>query len=196
MKVTTKGGDKGMTHSCDMLRIGKNDPRMFAVVEIDMLHADMGLCLAKMLEKTPRALYIENTIDFFRATQQTLISKIMGEISSVNKYEYESLSAEDMEILENVAVDLNKQVDLKGWVLYGERGELSARLDKAAKQCRRAELYVWKLKETPHEAEAEDYYYLERARTTPNKNRKILMNEDIGKYLNRLSDVLFLLARL
>lgn len=170
----TKGrGDDGTTDLCMGKSVSKCDSRINVVGDIDEFHATLGLC-HEFLDCRER--------DNLLKIQRTL-TKLMGEIScdddkkSSYLEKFGGISQNDIDDLNNykdiIADELNvsKQLDTFKWSLYGERGPASARLDYSGTVCRRCERQLVSL------------------------SNEYSVRSEIVVYMNRLSKVLYLLAR-
>lgn len=174
MSITTKGGDRGETSLMYGKRVPKSDIRIGAYGSIDELTSSLGMARVVALRLgSPVAEEI-------RAIQDDLIS-LMGELATdgtdVKRYEkdgYPRITATEVDRLTALGQSIEKAgLKFKGWVIPGAAGcELGAALDFARAVCRRAERDVIDLAESEPE-----------------------FSEDVIRYLNRLSDVLWLLAR-
>jgi cob(I)alamin adenosyltransferase len=172
MKIATKTGDKGTTGTLFNGRVSKGHPQLLMGCHIDMLSAQIGLC--KPLICKVNSKYKE----LMSKVQKDLIL-IMGELDAsladkTSEYisKYGSITDADLLILDKEVEFLQELDELqqRDWILYGKT-ELGARFDIAAKQCRLAELNIY-------------------------QNIGIDLLRDITKqYINRLSDLLHLLAR-
>lgn len=160
-------------------RVPKNDCRVIANGKIDTLHASLGL-VHQQLDKQQSS--DQNISEILFKIQKSLI-KIMGEIATGNdekvKYQekFACLDNTDLDIVEKSAElftnDLEKEnYEIKGWVLYGSSNAAAAHLDYSSKLCREAEILVVDLKSKDHE-----------------------IRNALTRYLNRLSDTLFIMAR-
>ncbi len=170
MSIATKTGDDGTTGLMYGRRVPKNDLRVEACGSVDELNAAIGLA---------RALA---TPDFIRAhlfaIQQALIV-LMGEVGvlteDLKRYTTAgySLVTPDMTArLDAVVLEIEAQnISFKGWATPGATVHAAA-LDVARTVCRRAERRVFDLKQSG-----------------------ALQNPEVGIYLNRLSDLLWLMAR-
>jgi cob(I)alamin adenosyltransferase len=171
MSIVTKTGDKGETSLMYGRRVPKDDPRVDAYGCVDEVNAALGFS---------RALSQNQFIcDQILAVQKDLIV-VMGELATVpedrQRYVAEGFqltSRSMVERLTGVIVDLEKDPSLypKDWVIPGGNPP-SAALDLARTTCRRAERRVATLVE-----EKKDF------------------NPEILRYLNRLSDLCWVLAR-
>ena len=170
MSITTKTGDDGETSLLFSRRTGKDDPRIATCGDVDELSATIGLAKAH-LQKTDFAQKL-TTI------QQVLIA-LMGELATspedagqYAKAQFDKLTADDTAKLEEWIGELESGgLSFKGWALPGESVP-SAHLDFARTVCRRAERSVVTVTNTG---------------TMPDSQAIV--------YLNRLSDLLWLMAR-
>jgi cob(I)alamin adenosyltransferase len=167
MSIVTKTGDKGETSLMYGRRVPKSDPRVDAYGCVDEVMAALGLARAMC----DRAFVAEELL----AVQKDLIV-VMGELATSPedrdryvKEGFQLTSAAMIERISGVIVDLEKDKSLypKDWVIPGGSAA-SAALDLARTTCRRAERRVAELEET---------------------------NPEILRYLNRLSDFCWVLAR-
>jgi len=168
MSIATKTGDEGETSLMYGRRVPKTDARVEAYGSVDELNAALGLARA-------------NAGDKFLAEQilaiQNELVVVMGELATAtedsDRFErdgFQRTSAAMTDRLTDLVHQLEKDRSFKHWANPGNT-KASAPLDLARTVCRRAERRVAAL---PAEA---------------NFNREIL------RFLNRLSDVCWLLAR-
>jgi cob(I)alamin adenosyltransferase len=167
MSIVTKTGDQGETSLMYGRRVPKNDPRVEAYGAVDELTAALGLARAGCPDK-----FVSEQIF---AVQKDLIN-VMGELSTLpedrQRYVKDGFQIVDVKMVDRVGaviVDLEKDKSLypKDWVIPGSN-PVSAALDLARTICRRAERHVATLKDP---------------------------NPEILRYLNRLSDFCWILAR-
>src|SRR5437899_10208511 len=167
MSIVTKTGDEGKTSLMYGRRVAKNDPRVEAYGSVDELTAALGLARAVCDDK-----FVGEQIF---AVQKDLI-KVMGELATLpedrQRYLKDGFQVTDAKMVDwvtAVIVDLEKDKSLypKDWVIPGASA-VSAALDFARTSCRRAERQVATLKDP---------------------------NPEILRYLNRLSDWCWILAR-
>src|SRR6266513_2270895 len=167
MSIVTKTGDQGETSLMYGRRLPKNNPRSEAYGAVDELTAALGLARASCEDKFA-------TEQIF-AVQKDLIN-VMGELSTLpedrQRYAKDGFQIVDAKMVDRVGaviVDLEKDRSLypKDWVIPGATTSSGA-LDLARTICRRAERQVAALKEP---------------------------NGEILRYLNRLSDLCWILAR-
>jgi cob(I)alamin adenosyltransferase len=170
MSIVTKTGDQGATSLMYGRRVSKCDPRVEACGTVDELNAALGLARA-----AAKAADLRDTIN---SLQQELIL-LMGELATLpedfvryTRDGFKCLDAEATARLEKLVEELEATGSrFNGWATPGET-LLSAALDMARTVCRRAERSLCKLQE---------------ADQLPNAQQII--------YLNRLSDLLWLMAR-
>lgn len=170
MSIVTKTGDSGITGLMYNRRVSKSDPRVEAYGAVDELNAALGLARASVAE----AFVQENLLSI----QRNLVV-LMGELATVP----EDLPRFEKDGFGRVTPELTARLDglaaaiecagltFRDWVLPGASAG-GAALDLARTACRRAERRVCAL--------AQD---------------GLAKNPEILVYLNRLSDVLWLLAR-
>lgn len=170
MSIATKTGDKGTTGLMFGRRVSKCDPRVEACGSVDELNAAIGLARATSKQKFLR----EN---LFLIQKELVI--LMGEIGVVEtdlaRYTqggYSLVTPAMTAKLDALVKKLEAQnISFKGWATPGENLN-SAALDVARTVCRRAERRVCRLQEIGE-----------------------LHNPEIIVYLNRLADLLWLMAR-
>jgi cob(I)alamin adenosyltransferase len=164
-KIYTRGGDRGETSRGDGQRVPKTDLRIAAYGTVDELNSHLGLVLAT--EDLPAEFR-----PWLEQVQNDLFD-VGADLSVPLADERERLRVAQTQVdrLEELCDEVNERLEpLKSFVLPGG-GEAAARLHVARAVCRRAE------RETVSLAEAEDASPVALA------------------YLNRLSDLLFILAR-
>ena len=171
MSIVTKTGDKGETSLMYGRRVPKSDPRVDAYGCVDELTAALGLARSISIEK-----FLSEEI---LAAQKDLIV-VMGELATTSqdraryvKDGFHRTTAAVVDRITAVIVDLEKDKSLypKDWVIPGGTS-VSAALDFARATCRRAERHI-----AAFMANDKDF------------------NPEILRYLNRLSDLLWVLAR-
>jgi cob(I)alamin adenosyltransferase len=164
-RIYTRAGDAGETSLGDGSRVSKTDPRIQAYGAVDEVNSLLGLALA-----------VPQLPEEFRAWLQQVQNDLFdvgADLSVPLDDERERLRVrqEQVERLEKLCDVVNARLEpLKSFVLPGG-GEAAARLHVARAACRQAE------RETVALAEAED------------------VNPVALAYVNRLSDLLFILAR-
>lgn len=167
MSIVTKTGDKGETSLMYGRRVPKNDPRVAAYGAVDELTAALGLA---------RAFSTDDSVsEQLLAVQKDLIV-VMGELATAPEDRqrylddgFQLTGAKMTDRLGDAITVLEKDKSLypKDWVIPGANPS-SAALDLARTTCRRAERQVAQLKDA---------------------------NPEILRYLNRLADFCWILAR-
>jgi cob(I)alamin adenosyltransferase len=172
MSIITGRGDSGETDLLFGKRTPKTGKRVEALGAVDELNAALGLARAAGASEE-----VEAVID---RVQEKLVA-LMGMLACVpedlGKYRekgYASLESEDVTWLEATAKGFEERgVRFEGWARPGvEHSVARAGLDVARAVARRAERRVWDL----HESEG-------------------ALPEAVRLYFNRLSDLLWILAR-
>jgi cob(I)alamin adenosyltransferase len=164
-KIYTRGGDKGETSLGDGARVPKTDPRIAAYGTVDELNSFLGLALAASDLPTEFVPWLEQV--------QNDLFDVGADLSVPLGDERERLRVRQEQVarLEELCDLVNERLEpLKSFVLPGG-GEAAARLHVARSVCRRAE------REAAALAAGGD------------------VNPEALAYLNRLSDLLFILAR-
>ena len=171
MSIATKTGDKGETSLMYGRRVSKGDARVDAYGCIDELTAALGLARSIATDK-----FISGEI---LAAQKDLIV-LMGELATAAadqeryaKDGFQITTPAMVDRISTVITDLEKDKSLypKDWVIPGGT-RVSAALDFARTTCRRAERHIAALSIS-----------------------EVKFNVEILRYLNRLSDLCWVLAR-
>jgi len=167
MKIYTRKGDTGQTSIWGGVRLGKDETRMEAIGTVDECNAAIGLAL---VHKDLPEIVIE-TLNTVQGTLFVVGSELMAPDRTGPGASVPRLTGDEVKHLEAVIDDLDAQLpELKNFILPGGT-EPAAQLHVARGVCRRAERRVTVLTRS-----AED-------------------NPPVAAYLNRLADLLFVLAR-
>ena len=115
-KIYTKTGDKGETGLADGRRVGKDHPRVEAMGELDTLNSQIGLLLAELAEQQAAWPGLTEIIDVLAPCQHRLFD-LGGELAMPD---YQALQEAEVERLE-AAIDLwNEEVGpLRNFILPG-----------------------------------------------------------------------------
>ncbi|NDA41666.1 MAG: cob(I)yrinic acid a,c-diamide adenosyltransferase, partial [Actinobacteria bacterium] len=168
-RIYTKTGDDGTTSLGDMSRTSKNDPRLEAYATVDEANSYIGVVLAvSELDADIRKLLVRVQNDLFDVGADLCTPVV------------DNPSHEPLRVLESQITYLEEQIDkynselspLKSFVLPSG-SQASAHLHVARTVVRRAERRTWQAIHAFGEG----------------------VNRLTAKYLNRLSDLLFVLAR-
>jgi cob(I)alamin adenosyltransferase len=169
-RIYTRTGDDGTTSLGDMSRTGKNDPRLKAYADVDEANCSIGVALSSTdFPEEIRTLLVAIQNDLFDVGAD-LCTPV------VEAPEHPPLRVTEAYIgrLESACDEYNGRLDpLRSFVLPG--GTLASSLLHVSRTVvRRAERSTWAALDTYHGG----------------------MNPLTATYLNRLSDLLFILARL
>ncbi|MEO4045815.1 cob(I)yrinic acid a,c-diamide adenosyltransferase [Pseudomonas sp. CAU 1711] len=167
-KIYTRTGDKGETGLADGRRVAKDHPRVEAMGELDSLNSQLGLLLAELALEAPKSPGLSEIIEVLAPCQHRLFD-LGGELAMPD---YQALQKHEVQRLE-AAIDLwNEELGpLQNFILPG-----GSRLIAQAHVCRSL------------------------ARTAERRCQQLNAVEPLRPvgmaYVNRLSDLLFVAARL
>ena len=167
-KIYTRTGDKGETGLGDGRRVAKDHPRVEAIGEVDTLNSQLGLLLAGLAEQAEALPGLRELITVLAPCQHRLFD-LGGELAMPT---YQALNQAEVERLE-AAIDLwNEELGpLENFILPG-----GSSLIAQAHVCRSL------------------------ARGAERRCQQLNAVEPLGEvglaYINRLSDLLFVAARL
>jgi cob(I)alamin adenosyltransferase len=170
-RITTRSGDNGFTSLGDGTRVPKTHPRIAAIGSLDELNAAIGLALASDAPPTNIVRQLRRVQnDLFDAGAELCVpAKSKQTADNAARCALTSDAVTRLE--ECIAAATAQLAPLDSFVLPGGT-KLAAALHMARTVCRRAERDVLTL------AELE------------------LVGDTLRRYLNRLSDLLFVYARL
>jgi cob(I)alamin adenosyltransferase len=167
MKIYTKTGDTGNTSLIGGTKVSKSHPRIEAYGTVDELNSYIGLCKDLLADKNSNSTLQEIQDRLF-----TIGAALACDPDKETKMKIPDLKEEDITLLE---IEIDKMNDalppMKSFILPGGHPTVS-HLHVARCICRRAERCCVRLQIEKNEVEP-----------------------IIPKYLNRLSDYLFILAR-
>jgi cob(I)alamin adenosyltransferase len=168
-RIYTRTGDAGSTHLGDMSRVTKTDPRLIAYADVDETNSVLGVAVALGSPSTDVAALLSSVQNDLFDVGADLSTPVV----EAPAHPPLRITAEYTERLEAACDSVNEQLPaLTSFVLPGGT-PLAALLHQARTVARRAERSVWALLQADGE------------RTNP----------ETARYLNRLSDLLFILAR-
>ena len=165
MEIYTKSGDKGNTSLFDNTRVGKDSMRVESYGTVDELNSSLGFARNFIEDEE-----IKKTV----LKIQRALFNVAGELATVKKEEFpERIKKEDVEELENI-IDkylekMNEKEQSKFIIPGSSKGSSALHMSRTI--CRRAERRITSL------AREED------------------ISPVLQKYVNRLSDVIYTLAR-
>jgi len=168
-RIYTKTGDTGTTSLGDMSRTGKNDLRLIAYADVDEANCTIGVALATTeLDEDVRAVLLRIQNELFDVGADLCTPVVASPEFPPLRVEPEYVGRLEAEI-DHFNADLPK---LRSFVLPGGTSA-SAQLNVARTVVRRAERSTWAALGVHGES----------------------MNASTATYLNRLSDLLFVLSR-
>jgi cob(I)alamin adenosyltransferase len=167
-KIYTRTGDAGETGLADGRRVTKDHPRVDAMGEVDTLNSHIGLLLAELAEQHTKCPGLSEIIEVLAPCQHRLFD-LGGELAMPD---YQALQTPEIERLEAAIDRWNEEVGpLENFILPG-----GSRLIAQAHVCRSL------------------------ARSAERRCQHLNAVEPIRgvglAYVNRLSDLLFVAARL
>ena len=170
MSIVTKTGDKGMTALMYGRRVSKCHPRVEAYGCVDELNTALGLARA-----TAESDFIRANLLVIQRDLVTLMGELATAVEDLPRYVKDGYTLVTSQLTHKLDALIRtveaQSVSFKGWATPGACLS-SAALDGARTVCRRAERRVCVLQEADQ-----------------------LQNSEIIIYLNRLADLLWLLAR-
>ena len=180
-KIYTRTGDEGITGLSDFSRVPKTDPRIEAYADVDEANSALGLALS-----LAKGEFDEQTLSLVTRIQNELFDLGADLATPLHEtYEYEPIRVQAgwIKDLESLIDSYNSKLDkLDSFILPGGTS-LAAGLHLARTIVRRAERATWHAIET---------HGVEPAKKGVEAGG---VNVLAAKYLNRLSDLLFVLAR-
>jgi cob(I)alamin adenosyltransferase len=168
-RIYTRAGDKGKTGLLSGERIDKADPRVEAYGTVDELGTFLGLAKVHSSKRIADYLHgIQQKLFLINAELATNVDSLEEEDPLRN---LEQVKSEDVVHLEKIADELSEELPLlKNFVIPGgTKG--SAYLHVSRTVCRRAERRI-----------------VEFSNQHP-------VNDELIRYINRLSDLLFVMSR-
>ncbi len=165
MKIYTKKGDSGTTQLIGGTRVPKHHVRIEAYGTVDELNSWVGLLRDEAINNNTKITLIEIQDRLFT------LGSLLAEDKEKSKMTLPQLEEKDIEFLEQQIDRMNESLpEMKSFVLPGGNTKVShCHITRCV--CRRAE------------------------RLTTHTNEIFPINPIILKYLNRLSDYLFVLSR-
>jgi len=168
-RIYTKTGDAGQTHLGDMSRVAKTDPRLVAYADVDETNSVIGVALALGRPSAEIAELLSSIQNDLFDVGADLCTPVVADPA----FPPLRITAAYTERLEQACDTWNAELpNLTSFILPGGT-PAAALLHQARTVARRAERSVWALLEVDAE------------RT----------NAETARYLNRLSDLLFILSR-
>jgi cob(I)alamin adenosyltransferase len=167
-RIYTRTGDGGTTRLGDMSETSKNDPRLHAYADVDEANAQLGVALACDLEESVRAVLIHVQNDLFDVG-----ADFCTPVVADPEFPPLRITQDYVDRLEGWCDEFNADLpSLRSFILSGGT-PAAAQLHVARTVVRRAERSAWAAYDVYGEG----------------------MNKPAILYLNRLSDLVFILAR-
>ena len=168
-KIYTKTGDQGRTRLGDMSEVAKTDIRVEAYGSVDEANASIGLARRAVDNETVDTLLARIQNEMFDLGADLCVPDTSVDLG----YEPLRVTAKQVEALETAIDTWNAKLDALDSFVLPAGSEASARLHLARTICRRAERRTVSLQQVDDR-----------------------LNSETVRYLNRLSDLLFVLARI
>jgi len=166
MPMSTKKGDKGFTGLLGRRRVPKYHLKPETYGTLDELNSFLGMARATSKDKKVRKILFNIQNHLFVLGSELALSEGGRDLLKGE------ITQKEVDWLNRLSVDFETSLKLEpGFIIYGET-QISSILDIARAVSRRVERLAAKM-----------------------KSKKMLHNLIILEYLNRLSDVLYLLAR-
>jgi len=173
-QVTTKNGDKGRTVTIAGDALSKSHPVLECCGDLDALRAETALCRLALLDSGRQDAEKLGAFSFWLLHVYFLIGSQCNDPENKHpEYRKEDVSAKHLEKLEAFQAEFEATVRLPEKFVVSASNQLAARVDVLCTTSRRLERSVVRLQETVSAFEA----------------------EAILVFMNRLSDCLFMLAR-
>lgn len=180
-KIYTRTGDEGLTGLSDFTRIRKTDPRIEAYADVDEANSAIGLALS-----LAKGEFDSETVALVTRIQNELFDLGADLATPLHEtYQYEPIRVPESWIkdLEDFIDQYNSKLDKLDSFILPAGTSLAAGLHLARTVVRRAERATW---------HAIDAHGIEASKPGAESGG---INVTAAKYLNRLSDLLFVLAR-
>ena len=167
MKIYTKTGDKGTTSLIGGKRVLKNSDKLNAYGTIDELNSFLGLLRAKTLDENIKTEILDIQNTLFNIGAHLALDENVKKIP-----EFAQINDEKIKKIEDLIDFFQENLPkITNFIIYGEN-ELSAICHVCRAICRRAEREIITV------------------------NQQYNIDTNVTTYINRLSDFLFVLARI
>jgi cob(I)alamin adenosyltransferase len=170
MSISTKRGDGGQTELMFGRRVSKADQRVAANGAVDELNAALGL--VRVADCSP--MVSGEMVPSLQADLIVLMGELATDLADLPRYIESGFTQISAGMVDRLGAEVDRierdfVIKFKGWALPGDSGSSgAAHLDMARTICRRAEREVVVL---------------------------AIENAEVVRFLNRLSDLLWLMAR-
>jgi cob(I)alamin adenosyltransferase len=164
MHISTKRGDAGYTSTLTGLRVPKNHLITEAVGALDEANSLLGLARASSKDKRMKRIILQAQKHLFAIGAYVSSAGVNARVKRV-------ISEKDVRWVETLIDDLEEAMALPpGFVAFGQE-KSSSQLDVARASVRKAERMIVRM-----------------------KNEDMIKNPSVLRYMNRLSDLIFVLA--
>ena len=171
-KVYTKKGDTGKTRLIDRKNVSKSDIRVDCYGEVDELNSNLGFCIALINETSKLKTKSDLCIKIKKIQNDLFNLGTILALSDMSKIEkFPRINENDILLLEKEIDYYNKNLETLDSFILPSGGLIGAYFHICRTVCRR----------------------VERKCVSLSEHSKIDIN--VLKYLNRLSDLLFVLSR-
>jgi cob(I)alamin adenosyltransferase len=171
MKLYTRTGDDGTTGLFGGDRVGKDDPRVEAYGTVDELNAALGLAAAACTGDRPGQVRLRELLAELQSRLFDLGADLATPQASRHRTKIVPIHAKDVSAVESWIDEIEEgNAEMRNFILPGGT-ESAARLHAARTVCRRAERRIIRVA------------------------RSEAINGELVKYLNRVGDLLFAMAR-
>jgi len=168
MSIITKRGDEGMTDLLFGGKVSKTDSQVEALGAVDELNAALGLVRLVMDGEGAEAV---DRVQNWLVTLMGELAMPAGKEKEYDRAKFGRIGREEISWVEKWSKSLEGERKFEEWLRPGAvGGELSARLHVARTVARRAERSAWNVSGE-------------------------IASQDLRIFLNRLSDMLWLMAR-
>lgn len=162
----SKKGDRGETSLLGGQRVPKYDPRPDTYGTLDEASSALGVARAMTENRKIKDIILDAQKDLLIMGAE--LSSLPEDIDKLAQ----RINEEDISRLEEIIDELQKDVELPKVFIYPGESVVSAQIDVARTIIRRSERKAARLREDG-----------------------VIINDEINRYLNRLADMLFTLAR-
>ena len=172
MKIYTRTGDNGDTHLLFGEKVSKDNIRCEVYGLLDTFNSYLGMARAVINDQNINLIILDIQNDLFVISTEISVSNKNHHKLTQSKWNLNLINEESIIKIESLIDSFDKKINLKPKFIIPGSNIKSSSIDISRTQLRSAE----------------------RALTNLNKKEK-LINQNIPKYINRLSDLLFYLAR-
>ena len=172
MKIYTRTGDNGDTHLLFGEKISKDNIRCEVYGLLDTVNSYLGMARAVINDKYITSIILDIQNDIFVISTEISVSNKNHHKLNQSKWNLKLINKDSIIKIESFIDSFDKKIKLKPKFVIPGSNFISSSIDISRTQLRSAE----------------------RILTNLNKKEK-LINQNIPKYINRLSDLLFYLAR-